>query len=117
MFDLEPRVPPPFVLGVAEQDGASVVVVGGELDLHTAGELDETLARLDGRRIVVDLREVTFLDSTALAVLLAAARRRAGKRLGVDLVLGPGDVRRVFQITGLDQRFRFFETVEEALAR
>lgn len=117
MFDLERRVPPPFVLGVAEQGGASVVVVGGELDLHSAGELDGALAALDGHRIVVDLREVTFLDSTALAVLLAAARRRAGKQLALDLVVGPGDVRRVFQITGLDQRFRFFETVEEALGR
>jgi len=117
VFDVDSRLPPPFVLDVSQQDGASVVVVGGELDLHTAPGLGDTLTALDGGRVVVDLRDVCFLDSTALAVLLTAARRRATKHLSLDLVLGPGDVRRVFQVTGLEQRFRFSATVEEALAR
>ena len=113
----DPFVPPPFELAIGQVDGANVVAVAGELDLHTAGELREALASLNGGRVIVDLREVMFVDSTALSVLLSAAKQRAAKQLELDLVLDRGDVRRVFEITGLSERFAFSATVEEALAR
>lgn len=108
----EPHLPPPFVLDVAELRGATVVSVVGELDLHTAAELEQMLASLGDRRVVVDLDGVTFLDSTALGVLLKATTKR---REPLGLVLARGDVRRVFEITGLVYRFAFFESLDEAL--
>ncbi|TMK83434.1 MAG: STAS domain-containing protein [Actinobacteria bacterium] len=64
-------------LTVSELDGDTVVRAAGELDVNTAPELREQLARLiaeDARQIVIDLTEVSFVDSTALSVLVSALK-------------------------------------------
>jgi anti-sigma B factor antagonist len=108
--------PVPFVVAVGLFREATVVAVAGELDLHTAAELESTLGEVGHNgRIVVDLSQVTFLDSTALGVLLRASSRRAHDPL--DLVVDGSEVRRVFEITGLERRFTFARSVEAALER
>lgn len=98
---------PPFAVLVATAaDGSVRVKVTGELDLSTASELDETLRReIDaGRRIVIDLSEIEFIDSTGLNTLLAALRASDtnGGTLAVSPTL-PTQVRRVLEITGLNK--------------
>jgi anti-sigma B factor antagonist len=96
-------------------EGAYVVAVTGEADLHTATEvelaLQDVLAR-DGRAVALDLAEVGFIDSTALGVLLRFQPRF--KARGGELLLVSDDRRvlRTLQITGLDRIFR----IEERLA-
>jgi len=108
--------PVAFVVAVGRFRDATVVAVAGELDLHTAAELESALDEADRNgRVVVDLTQVTFLDSTALGVLLRASRRREHDPL--DLVVDGSEVRRVFEITGLDRRFTFARSIEEALER
>ena len=72
-------MPPEFSLSTAAlDDSRHVVAVAGEIDLFTAPELKAALsdALESGRnRIVVDLSETTFLDSTALGVLIGAVKR------------------------------------------
>jgi anti-anti-sigma factor len=86
--------------------------LAGELDMATAPELERTLQdALDAgcRRIVVDLRELAFMDSTGLVVL---ARWDLGSRMdGYDLAVIPGraPIQRLFTITGLDRQFTFDE--------
>jgi len=99
--------PPPFAVLVAmAPDGSVRVKVQGELDLSTASELDETLRRETdaGRRIVIDLSETEFIDSTGLNTLIAALRAsdNNGGALAVSPVL-PAQVRRVLEITGLNK--------------
>ena len=107
--------PLPFVIGVGRFQGATVVAVAGELDLHTVPELEQALAEAErSGRVIIDLTEVTFLDSTALGVLLRASSRHHER---LDVVLDGSEVRRVFEITGLDRRFSFSRSVEEALQR
>jgi anti-sigma B factor antagonist len=89
-------------------DGYVTLRVSGEIDLHTAQSLrDAALAALrqHGATLRIDLREVPFMDSTGLEVLLAT-RRRAQLEGGSLTLVGPTPaVRRVIEVTGLDKLF------------
>jgi anti-sigma B factor antagonist len=105
------------VLSVELFDGACVVRLAGELDLYNASVVRKTLveACMDGpAKVVVDLSEVEFIDSTALGVLIEA-RTRLPNRKGF-LLAGPGlETRRALEISGLDRHFGVHKTVDEAL--
>lgn len=95
--------PSPFALSVRDdgRDAAWVCAVG-ELDLATAPRLEQTLrsAQLRTLRVVLDLRELTFMDCCGVHVIVNAGirARQAGGRLIV--VRGPSHVDRVFVLTG-----------------
>jgi anti-anti-sigma factor len=97
------RAPPLFTCACRHaRDGAASVRLTGELDLATACRLEQALhdAQAEASEVVLDLRDLTFLDCSGMRVILAAAQRarRAGHRLTV--VPGPGQVDRVFTLTG-----------------
>lgn len=97
-----------FDIRVDRAAEAPTVAVRGEVDVATAPAVREALYRLfdaGARHVVVDLGEMTFIDSSGLGVLVGALRRarEAGGRL--ELVnLQPG-TRRVFDVTGLTEAF------------
>lgn len=99
--------------------GAAVVKPVGELDAYTAPELREQLHGLAADEsvdlLVVDLSRVTFLDSSALGVLVGALRRMRERRRELRLVEPRPTVRRIFELTLLDRAFTFSETVEAAV--
>lgn len=85
---------------------ADVVRVAGELDLSTSEDLAKafsTLSRDPGRRLVLDLRDVSFIDSSTLGLLVKEARRRNDGVVSV-LIDNP-ELRRIFEITGLERHF------------
>jgi anti-sigma B factor antagonist len=96
----------------------SVVAVDGELDLASAPNLKWTLIDLldAGRsQIVVDLSRVSFMDSTALGVLIGVNRSLdVGARLAI--VCTRTNVLKIFEYSGLDGTLAIFPTVDEALA-
>ena len=99
--------------------GTPIVELSGELDISTAQEVDGELVRLDQERppvIVLDLRALSFIDSTGLRSILAAdARCRLyGGRLVI--VPGPAGVHRVFRISLLDQRLEFTDDLDALVA-
>jgi anti-sigma B factor antagonist len=99
---------PTLELTVSENDGETILRAAGELDVNTAPELREQLARLanDGvRQIVVDLADVSFVDSTALSVLVSALKRLRQADGDLTLASPTPSVRRVFEITGLTRLF------------
>ena len=106
----------PAVAEVREQDGAIVVRLAGELDLHNANDVKDALERAAESgpgRIVVDLSTVEFLDSTVLAVFVQA-RRRAGD--GGFRLAAPGpEPRRIFQIAGVDGYLGLYDSLADAL--
>jgi anti-sigma B factor antagonist len=76
----------------------------GELDLATAGDVHELLEQLsaDGPRdLVVDLRGLTFMDSTGIALLLRWQQRAAADGIRFGVVLGDERVRRPLELTGV----------------
>jgi anti-sigma B factor antagonist len=96
-----------------------VVAVRGEIDLFTAPELKQVLAEsIEGgrTRIVVDLTETTFLDSTALGVLIGAVKRLRARDGALAIVNTDDNIAKTFEITGLDQIFSILATREDALS-
>ena len=94
---------PEFEVTVSTEAGVRVVAVSGELDLDTMGELNEALAVGNGAATtVVDLRGLTFIDSSGVSGVLSAARR--ARDVGERLVCIPGSqqIQRVFELTGVD---------------
>jgi anti-sigma B factor antagonist len=97
----------PFSIRTEEEAGSALVLLEGELDIATTPRVESELRRVeaDGVAVIVlDLRGLTFMDSTGLRLLVSAdARaREAGHRLAI--VRGPGPVHRVLEITGLHSR-------------
>ena len=89
---------------VSTADGRAVVAVDGELDAYTSHELRTCLAELDEEgvtRIAVDLRRLTFVDSSGLGVLMGAARRARDRGGQVVLREVSPQIRRVLDVTGL----------------
>ena len=84
-------------------DGAVALTVRGELDIATAPELDRRLrtAEVSAERVLLDLREVAFIDSTGLSALVASRERHRGRGAdGPGLVVADGQVRRLLELTG-----------------
>jgi len=95
-----------------------VVAAGGELDLFTSERLREKLAdvlELGGRRILVDLTGVSFMDSTALGVLVGAGKTLQASGGQMVLVADDPRVQRVIEITGLARVFRVEASLPEAV--
>jgi anti-sigma B factor antagonist len=97
--------------------GAIVVRLGGELDLYNAEEVRSALLQaIDSgpTRIVVDMTEVDFVDSTALGVLIEA-RSKLG-RDGLTLAGPQIETRRTLQVSGLDRHLPVHDSVDDALS-
>jgi len=92
--------------------GLTVVAVSGEVDLAVAPAMDSQLSAAlgEGKDIVVDLSEASFIDSVALGVLTWALEKCqvAGHRL--FLIMSDQRVLRVFELTGLTGSFAIFAT-------
>ncbi len=95
-----------------------VVTAGGELDIYTADQVGASIdeARSSGASIVViDLSAVSFIDSSALAILVER-KKRLGADGGEVIVVADGQpVLRAFEVSGLDRVFRIFGDLDEAL--
>lgn len=97
----------------------TVVTVAGEIDVNTAGALRTALLEaVEERRadLVLDFGSVTFLDSTALGVLVSANRRVRTLGGTVRIVTQAEFVLKVLSLTALDLVFRTYPTLDEALA-
>jgi anti-sigma B factor antagonist len=96
-----------------------VVSVAGEVDVDSAPSFREQLdqAMAGGPDLlVVDLLGVTFIDSTALGVLIGAFKRCQADGVDLRLVITEPRILKVFEITELTQLFAIHPTVERAIA-
>lgn len=101
------------------RDGVPIVAVSGEIDVATAPPLRERLQAQSASgpaTLIVDLSAVTFLDSTALGVLVGALKRCREAGGNLPLVITEPRILKVFEITGLTDVFPIHSTVGEALA-
>lgn len=105
----------------AESCGShAVVVVIGEIDVATAPLLKKKLLELVATgvsRVVVDLRQVTFIESVGLGTLVAARKELCAGDKNLCLVIGEhqSKVRAPFEITRLDRVFPIHPTLEAAI--
>ena len=98
----------------------AVITLTGEVDLYTCPEFkDELLSVIaDGATLVaIDLTATTFIDSTALGVLLRGVERLRANGGRLTLVCVDPNMTKVFQVTGLDRIFSIYGNRDEALAQ
>jgi anti-sigma B factor antagonist len=98
--------------------GVPVISVAGEIDVATAPTLRDHLAvheEAGAGVVVVDLLGVSFLDSTALGVLVGSFKRIRESGGDLKLVIAEPRILKVFEITDLVRVFSIFSTVAEAL--
>ena len=95
---------------------ANVVTASGELDAYVALDLAAALAEADtGRRLIANLTAVSFMDSTALALLVRTVRERDKRGEETRIVLPRGTARRIFEITALDEALPVSPSLGEAM--
>ena len=101
----------------SEQRGDTVIVrLSGELDISSAPKVEDELARVEPDRpevIVLDLRNLAFMDSTGLRLLIAADTRAREQQRRLQIVKGPETVQRVFRITRLEERLELVDDVPD----
>lgn len=87
-------------------DGTLIVKLSGEADLYGSSSLKQSLARKLGkvRLLIFDLEELDFADSYFLRVLIGL-RKRLGGVSSVKVINAKPNVRKIFEITGLDELF------------
>lgn len=108
-----------FEINETSDGGVAVVAVRGEIDVATAPALRMALVAKEEAGesvVVVDLTAVTFMDSTALGVLVGGHRRLGEAGSVLRLVVTEARVRKVLEITGLIDVFEIFDTVAAAVA-
>lgn len=96
----------------------AVIVVQGELDLASSPELEEQLERASNsgtELLVIDLRELEFMDSTGLSVIVRTHQRLVEQGRELSLVKGSPQVQRLLDVTGVAERLRLVDTPEEVL--
>jgi anti-sigma B factor antagonist len=107
-----------FRVEVANKGEAAVIRVSGELDLASSPALEEELERVansDVALVIVDLRDLEFMDSTGLSVLVRAHQRAGQGSQRFGLVNGSQQVQRLLSLTGVADRLVLAETPEELL--
>jgi anti-sigma B factor antagonist len=107
----------PLNTSVAHRDGVSVVSVGGEIDLSTAPAFEEAIAgALDEHPpvLVIELSAVNFMASAGLRIL-AATHEKLGKAGQLAVVASHPAVSRPIELSGLDQLFSLYPTLNDAL--
>ena len=99
-----------FSLNVRPERGTARLELGGELDVLTVRQVSARVAELIGagfRSIVLDLRGLTFIDSTGMRLLVSLHHNARRDRWSLSLIQGPENVRRVFDIAGTSQVLPF----------
>ena len=102
-----------LLIETRDEDGLPVVALSGEFDLAGVQAFETELKKLESDAadvLLVDLSGLDFMDSSGLRALVMADQRatKSGRRLAI--VPGPPSVRRVFEITQLDDRLDLVES-------
>ena len=108
-----------FRLEVRNQGQATIIAVRGELDLASSPALQEELDRValsDSQLLIIDLRELDFMDSTGLSVLVRAHQRAEEQGRQLAMVKGPQQVQRLLSLTGVADRLTLVDSPEELLS-
>lgn len=105
-------------IDVAEKDGVVLLKLNGEVDVYTAPKLKSRLVDLvdQGKfKIVVDLEEVDFMDSSGLGVLVGGLKRVRSHDGAIALICTQENILKIFRITGLVKVFPIFENQDQAV--
>jgi anti-sigma B factor antagonist len=104
-------------ISTSRQHDVCLVAVDGEVDVYTSPSLKQSLiAATEGgcTTVIVDMDNVSFIDSSGLGVLVGALRRSREASGELRLVVSRDNLVKIFRITGLDRVFPMYATLDEA---
>jgi anti-sigma B factor antagonist len=107
-------------LETTEQGDVNVLALRGEIDVYTAPLLRQAILDLieEGKlRVVIDMQQVDFLDSTGLGVLVEGLKRIKTREGTFSIVATQDKILKIFDITGLNRAFPIHASVDDALAQ
>ncbi|MDL4773677.1 MULTISPECIES: STAS domain-containing protein [Thermomonosporaceae] len=106
-----------FDVHLLHHERCTLVRVQGELDVVSRERFEEAMGGVldTGGPMIIDMREVTFCDSTGLNAIVMANRRATERGTLVALIALTPRVERVFRITGVDKFIPIYDTLREAL--
>ena len=119
MWGDEPAVNNDFNVEERNEGSAWILAASGELDLRTSPQLEERLNHVwasGAELVILDLRQIEFMDSTGLRVLLGAHQRAQETSRRFALVRGADQVERVLTLTGVRDMLTIVDAPEELLA-
>ena len=100
---------------IAVGAGVQVVSAEGELDLHTAPQLDDLLRSTACDQVILDLTEAAFVDSTTVSIIVASAKRMRVEGRQLLIAAGNPTVARLLEILGLDRALDVYRTLAQAI--
>jgi anti-sigma B factor antagonist len=107
-----------FTVQLQPRSDAVLIAVSGELDIASAPELEQMLDQVSPEQtklVIVDLRELEFMDSTGLSIIVRAHQRLSEHGCELTLIKGPPQVQRLLDLTGVADRLRFGSEPDELL--
>jgi anti-anti-sigma factor len=107
-----------FRVEVQRHGRVAVIAVTGELDLATGPQLEAELHGIsasDTELVIVDLRNLEFMDSTGLSIIVRAHQRLTGEGCQLGLVKGSPQVQRLLDLTGVADRIALVNRPEELI--
>jgi anti-sigma B factor antagonist len=96
---------PSFDLDVVREGSSARIAPAGELDIATAPRLEQAIAEVigdDGADLVLDLRALTFMDSTGLRTLVQTHQRAQSEGFNLAIWRGPHQIDRLLAVSGLE---------------
>jgi anti-anti-sigma factor len=103
---------------IGEVQGVSVAIIQGDVDLAVVDRIDTELEPVPAAgALVLDLSDVSYLDSAGVHLLFKLAGRRQTAGGAMRLVATAGPVRRVLELTGVEATLGVDDSVDEAVAR
>jgi anti-sigma B factor antagonist len=108
-----------FSVDIEPLDGGHAVNITGELDQATVPELKRVLGNaLESHNgaVFVDLSDCEFIDSTGLSLLVQAQRKLTEDQRGFAICCPKAEVKRLLELTGIDEAVGMFDTRDEAIA-
>ena len=106
-----------LTIEVRHEQGCAILTVAGEIDISTVTPMRDRLFEVaaSGAPLVVDLEQVSFIDSVGLTVLVGAAKRVAMHGGTLQVACALPKIRQLVRLTGLDCRIPLTRTLDEAL--
>jgi anti-sigma B factor antagonist len=106
---------PEFTVAVCQVGAMAVVAPHGEVDLATVAAVRDALRSEEGStRVVLDLRQVEFMDSAGLELIVEQVRRATRDGFDFAVVRGPDQVQRLLRMAGLVERLVVLDEVPGA---
>lgn len=103
---------------IKEKNNLKFFNLRGEIDVYTSPKLKEKVVEELEKKVenlVINLQEVSYIDSTGLGILIGALKRMKEREGNLYLIFSSPRLKRIFEITGLNKIFLIYESEEELL--